>query len=84
MTKRVVTDILTVEGAPVAFDEIKQGTYRGVCPYCAENLDVVEAITFGVLFNKLWDITVAHIQTCIRREASSTDLWVTAPKRRTK
>jgi hypothetical protein len=77
--QRVVTDILTIAGAPVAFDEIRHGQYRGICPWCALNLGVVESSTFGDLYEKLYDLTAEHMYVCEKKAA--TEIAVAAASR---
>ncbi len=70
MSKRIVSDILYLGEAPVAFNQIsfKSNKYECVCPWCANNLGKVRATTYGDLAFKLYDIQVKHMPTCPNRE----------------
>lgn len=67
---RLVSDILDFAG-PVAFDEVKHGTYQPVCPWCAKNLSSrIDAQTYGELYEALLDVQVRHMESCEQKEAA--------------
>jgi hypothetical protein len=70
--KRVVTDILYLKGAPLAFNQIshKSKKYEGVCPWCASNIGKVKADFYGELVFKLLPLQIEHIGTCKSLEGS--------------
>lgn len=71
--KREVTDVLMMQGgAPLAFNQIdhKNGEYECICPWCANDLGKVKAEKYGELVEKMWTITVEHMNTCPQREAT--------------
>lgn len=68
---RIVSDILSIGGAPVAFNEVVYGTYQGICPWCAENLAIVRAKTFGELYERLFDLTSDHMSVCASRKSTT-------------
>jgi hypothetical protein len=77
-TKRLVTDILSVGGAPVAFEQIshKSKKYKGVCPWCAKDLDNVKANTFGDLYFKLIPTQAKHMDSCTNRTATEMEIKI--------
>ena len=77
-TKRLVTDILSVNGAPVAFEQIsyKSKKYKGVCPWCAKDLNNVKANTFGDLYFKLISTQAEHMNACTNREATEMEIQI--------
>ena len=64
--KRVVTDVLWVEDAPIAFNQLshKSKKYEGVCPWCAGNLGRVKASTYRELYIKLFPAQLEHMYEC--------------------
>lgn len=74
--KRVVTDILWVQNAPIAFNQVsfKSKKYEGICPWCTKSIGKVRASTYGDLYSKLFYIQVEHMDICNNRE--SVDMMV--------
>jgi hypothetical protein len=77
--KRVVTDILSFGDAPVAFDEITHGEYRGVCPWCENSLTTVRAKTFGELYELLFDLMQVHVRTCKKKHLTEVQVTIRRP-----
>jgi len=76
---REVTDILDPNGAPVAFDQLPNHTYRVVCPWCAQNVDVLSlgpTLTYRKLYDLLFAIQFTHMITCPGRELTSMSVTV--------
>ncbi len=76
--KRIVTDILWVEGAPIAFNQVsfKSKKYQGVCPWCATDLNKVKASTYGELYYKLFPTQAEHMNTCGGREETEMKITI--------
>ena len=74
--KRVVTDSLWVQNAPVSFNQVsfKSKKYEGICPWCTKSIGKVKASTYGDLYLKLLPIQAEHMDTCNNRE--SVDIMV--------
>jgi hypothetical protein len=69
--KKVVTDILWVQNAPIAFNQIsfKSKKYEGICPWCTKSIGKVRASTYRDLCIKIFPIQAEHMDTCSNRES---------------
>jgi hypothetical protein len=67
---RIVSDILSFAGAPVAFVQVGPRQFCGVCPWCEIDLKTVRAERFGELYEQLFDLTAEHVKTCPKRSAT--------------
>ena len=74
--KRRVSDILTIEKAPLSFLQVKLGEYETVCPWCTKDLGRVKARTYGELVSKMFPIQSNHMDSCKQREARLPDIKV--------
>ena len=76
--KTLVTDILYIgaENIPLSFNQIsyKSKKYEGICPFCATEVGIVKASTYGDLIFKLFDLQVKHIGSCFN--GSGTEIIV--------
>ena len=71
MNNKTVTDILYVgvNHTPLSFNQIshKSKKYEGICPFCANEVGIVKASTYGDLALKLYDLQVKHIDNCVNK-----------------